>query len=189
MKKTYRLLKALPCLVLLIFSSCDNSSKSEGSYIKAEAVDLPHDFSPKVDAYYLFKLARDCNTKRGFDKKIYSRTISICCLMGLPERLAVNFITEQKGVDFSASFDGNDPLGWSDDLKGGAIITIHADLGIIVLEYPPHSKTGNRDIKDVIQYSPKDHPGIGSDFYTQLPAMVRQSVDKANAQYDKVISR
>lgn len=180
---------AAACLVVSILASCNSSSKSRSGSLKAGAGNTTYGSSTETDAYYLYKLAKDSNTKRDFDSTSYSKTVAICCLIGLPERHPFNFIHEQGGVDFFASFVKDDPLGWSNDLDNGAYVTIEADLGLIVLEYPPHSKMGVRNIKDVIQYSVKDHPEIDTNFYNQLSATVIKSYEEAMVDYNELVSK
>lgn len=179
----------LVCLGIYLLSSCGDSSKPKSGNVEAGTKNFHINFTPETDAYYLFKLAKDSNLNRDFDVKSYSKTISICCLIGLPQRYPVNFVSEQRSRPFLSSYNAVDPLGWAHDLKNGAFITIQADLGLIVLEYPPHPQTGIRDIKDVIQYSAKDYPDIDSNFYTQLSSIVTRSVNEAVTKHDEVISK
>lgn len=176
-------------LALVMLPSCDKTSKSTNANIATRSADAPRDIPDEIDAYYLFMLAKDSNLNRDFDESVYSKTVSLCCLIGLTERCPINFINEQRGVDFLTSFDMDDPLGWADDLESGAFITIHADLGLIVLEYPQNPKTGIRDIKDVIQYSAGSYPEIDTDFYPELSAIIFRCFNEATAQYNDLISK
>lgn len=175
--------------MMAFLASCDSPSKSASLDIETINQDDPLEFSDKTDAYYLFKLANDSNQNSGFDAGKYSKTLAMCCLIGLPNRYPVNFMTEQRGVNFGKAFNLNDPLGWSNDIENGANITIHTDLGLIVLEYPQDPKTGIRDIVDVIQYSPSSYPNLNNkDFYTQLSTITVKCFSDAAAHYSDFIS-
>lgn len=187
MKLVLKTSQIIVCSGSILLSSCGDSPKSNNDDSEIVAKDIRE--NPETAAYYLYELAKDSNTKRNFDKKSYSKTVSICCMIGLTKKFPIHFIEEQRGVNFLASFDADDPLGWSGDLGNGAFVTIQASLGLIVLEYPPHPKTGIRDIKDVIQYSAKEYPNIDSNFYTQLASIVKQCVSEANIEHNEMISK
>ena len=115
----------------------------------------------------LWKLAKDSRVVDGVNKKDYSKSVAICVLNGIPQKFPMNFISEQGKISFSDSFLYEDPLGWNDDLSGGAYVIITPELGLISLEFPPDRLTGDRDIVDVITYDRVLFSNLDDDFYEE----------------------
>lgn len=162
----------LMLVAMLFVCSCEKSGKGVDS--------VSHE--RQIEAFLLYKVASVSGADAPPLAQSYSRAVTECFLMGVIEHYPVNFINEHRDMAMLDMFDESDPLGWSDELKGGAKLTVEKDLGLLILESSPN-EFGVRDIHDVVLFRDGLFSIDGAIDYTLLGGMVREGIERAKEEH------